>query len=133
MEFLANRLVPTQCLQFLNERPWKIRPKSPEITLPRSAQKQTWSRLFAVRLVNKQKAPVSIVGKQHRDVNGHQIIVREHVFSSLIHGTMTHTLFPLMIMLTCDKREGTTKSPLRERARARNKRRLLVRYESANT
>jgi hypothetical protein len=81
VELHTHRFVHTQRLQFRNEALGKISPKSPEVTHPRSTEKQTRSGLSASGLVNKQQPRVGIVGEQRLDVNGHQLLIREHVFS----------------------------------------------------
>lgn len=82
MEILVNRFVYTKWFQFLNKEVWKIRPKSPEVTLRRSAKKKTRSGGSASGFVDKQKPRVGIVSEQRLDVNGHQLLISEHVFSS---------------------------------------------------
>src|SRR5262245_12923357 len=81
VELHAHRFVHTQRLQFLNEGLWKISPKSPEVTRPRSTEKQTRSRQSASGLVNNQQPRVGIVGEQRLDVHGHQLLICEHAFS----------------------------------------------------
>jgi hypothetical protein len=54
VEIFGNRFVPKQCLQFLNEALWKISPKSPEVALSRSTQKETRSGISASGLVDPQ-------------------------------------------------------------------------------
>src|SRR5882724_5721207 len=83
VELLAHRFVHTQRLQFLDEDLWKIRPKSPEVPRPRSTQKKARSGSSASGLVDKQQPRVGIVGEQRLDVNGHQLLISEHVFPRL--------------------------------------------------
>src|SRR2546426_2549171 len=81
LELHANRFVRTQRFQFLNQALWKISPKSPEVTRPRSTEKQTRSGRSASGFVNQQKPRVGVVGEQRLDVNGHQLLISEQVFS----------------------------------------------------
>ncbi len=81
MELLTNRFVHTQRLQFLNEDIWKISPKSPQVTRPRSTQKETRSGFSASGLVDKQKPRVGVVGERRLDVNGHQLKFSVQVLS----------------------------------------------------
>jgi hypothetical protein len=99
VELLADRFVHTQRLQFLNEDLWKISPKSPEVPCPRSTQKKTRSGSSASGLVDKQKPRVGIMGEQRLDVNGHQLLICERVFSPFTAYVIGRTL-----ALTCRRK-----------------------------